>query len=190
MCVWRCEIRGRSSRRIHRRITASCKYRRYHVSFFIYLSYQRRRWCEPLVPRAAPAEFLVVAHSAPLLLPRQQGDSENTAKSCRRWRRRCSRRRAKPPTLRVHRHEERQARPELPRAVHERPGHRLPRGVFERFIDLKYLWLMRNNLAKLENLDENFRLHCLYLSESPHDLRRLVARRNSRTSRSSAATTS
>ena len=40
----------------------------------------------------------------------------------------------------------------------------LPEGVFERFIDLKYLWLMRNNLAKLENLDENFRLHCLYLS--------------------------
>ena len=48
----------------------------YHVSFFIYLSYQRRRWCEQnaLVPGAAPAEeFLVVAHSARLLLPRQQG---------------------------------------------------------------------------------------------------------------------
>ena len=42
----------------------------------------------------------------------------------------------------------------------------LPEGVFERFIDLKYLWLMRNNLAKLENLDENFRLHCLYLSKN------------------------
>ena len=33
-------------------------------------------------------------------------------------------------------------------------------GVFERFTDLKYLWLARNNLTELSNLDSNFRLHC------------------------------
>ena len=76
MCCVRDVIGGDQAGESTGESTASCKYRRYHVSFFIYLSYQRRRWCEQnaLVPGAAPAEeFLVVAHSAPLLLPRQQG---------------------------------------------------------------------------------------------------------------------
>ena len=72
------KIRGRSSRRIHRRMNPQQVVGTEGTMYpFIYLrSYQRRRWCEQnaLVPGAAPAEeFLVVAHSAPLLLPRQQG---------------------------------------------------------------------------------------------------------------------
>ena len=39
-------------------------------------------------------------------------------------------------------------------------------GGFERFTDLKYLWLARNNLTELSNLDSNFRLHCLYLNNN------------------------
>ena len=37
---------------------------------------------------------------------------------------------------------------------------------FEKFPNLKYLWLSRNKLRRLDGLESNFRIHCLYASHN------------------------